>query len=218
MYVKVIKRIFDFVLSLVALIVLFPILLLLTVIGAVAMKGNPFYVQKRPGKIDRKTGQERIMKLIKFRSMTNEKDENGKLLPNKDRLNKYGRLIRALSVDELPSLLNILVGDISIVGPRPLTEKYLAYYTPKERRRHEVRPGLTGLAQCKGRNNLSWEEKFAYDVWYVDNISFWLDVKILFLTVIKVLKREGIGQGSQQPVSLHIERADWVKQEEGAVR
>lgn len=218
MYANGIKRVFDFVLSLAALVVLFPVLLLLTGIGAVAMKGNPFYVQKRPGRIEPKTGQERIMKLIKFRSMTNDKDASGKLLPNKDRLNKYGRLIRALSVDELPSLLNILVGDISIVGPRPLTEKYLDYYTPEERRRHEVRPGLTGLAQCKGRNNLSWEEKFAYDVWYVDHISFWLDVKILFLTLIKVLKREGIGQGEQQPVSLHIERADWIKQEEGVAQ
>ncbi len=206
MYAIFIKRTLDIVLSLFALIVLFPFLALFTLIGAVAMKGNPFYIQKRPGKIDPQTGKERIINLIKFRSMSNAKDENGKLLPNRERLNKYGRFIRALSIDELPSLLNILTGDISIIGPRPLTVKYLDYYFPQERRRHEVSPGLTGLAQCKGRNNLSWEEKFAYDVWYVDNISFFLDVKILFLTVLKVLKREGIGQGEQQPVSLHIER------------
>lgn len=214
MYRKLLKRPFDFLLSLVAIIILFPFLLLFTLIGAIAMKGNPFYVQKRPGKIDKKTGKERIIKLIKFRSMSNAKDKDGNLLPNKQRLNKYGRIIRALSIDELPSLLNILVGDISIIGPRPLTVKYLDYYTEEERRRHEIRPGLTGLAQCKGRNNLSWEEKFAYDVWYVDHVSFWLDVKILFLTVVKVFKREGIGQGDQQPVSLHIERANQKEREE----
>ncbi len=207
MYAKYFKRMFDFLLSLTSLIVLFPFLLMFTLIGAIAMKGNPFYIQKRPGKIIGSTKEERIIKLIKFRSMTNDKDENGNLLPNKQRLNKYGRIIRSLSIDELPSLINILVGDISIVGPRPLTVKYLDYYTPEERRRHEVRPGLTGLAQCKGRNNLSWEEKFNYDVWYVDNISLWLDIKIIFMTVFKVLKRDGIGQGEQQPVSLHIERA-----------
>ena len=213
MYSKFFKRLFDILLSLAALAVLFPFLLVFTVVGAIAMKGNPFYVQKRPGRIDPKTGKERIIKLLKFRSMSNAKDAEGNLLPSKDRLNKYGRLIRALSIDELPSLLNILVGDLSIVGPRPLAVKYLDYYTPEERRRHEVRPGLTGLAQCMGRNNLSWEEKFAYDIEYVDHISLAMDVKIIFRTVRKVLKREGIGQGEKQPVSLHIERADWVKPE-----
>ena len=208
MYAKFFKRALDFVLSLLAIIVLSPFLLIFTIIGAIAMKGNPFFIQKRPGKIDKNTGKERILNLIKFRSMSNAKDENGKLLPNKERLNKYGRIIRALSIDELPSLVNILIGDISIIGPRPLTITYLDYYTEEERRRHEVRPGLTGLAQCMGRNNLSWEEKFAYDVEYVDNVSFALDVKILFKTVLSVLKREGIGQGEKQPVSLHIERAD----------
>ncbi len=207
MYAKYIKRLLDFILALVALSVLSPFLLMFTLVGTIAMKGNPFYVQKRPGKIDPKTGKEKIIKLIKFRSMSNAKDKDGNLLPNKERLNKYGRIIRALSIDELPSLINIIIGDISIVGPRPLTVKYLDYYTPEERRRHQVRPGLTGLAQCKGRNNLSWEEKFAYDVEYVDNISLQQDIKIIFLTVTKVLKREGIGQGEQQPVSLHIERA-----------
>ena len=214
MYANCLKRVLDFTLSLFALIVLSPFLVLFALIGAIAMKGNPFFVQMRPGKIDPTTGKERIIKLLKFRSMSNKKDENGVLLPAKERLNKYGKIIRALSIDELPSLLNILVGDISIVGPRPLTVKYLDYYTPEERRRHSVRPGLTGLAQCKGRNNLSWEEKFAYDLEYVDHITFGMDVKILMLTVVKVFKREGIGQGEKQPVSLHIERADWVKQKE----
>ena len=214
MYANCLKRVLDFTLSLFALIVLSPFLVLFALIGAIAMKGNPFFVQMRPGKIDPTTGKERIIKLLKFRSMSNKKDENGVLLPAKERLNKYGKIIRALSIDELPSLLNILVGDISIVGPRPLTVKYLDYYTPEERRRHSVRPGLTGLAQCKGRNNLSWEEKFAYDLEYVDHITLGMDVKILMLTVVKVFKREGIGQGEKQPVSLHIERADWVKQKE----
>ena len=207
MYRNFFKRALDITLSLFALIVLSPFLLLFTVCGAVAMKGNPFFVQERPGK------GEKVFKLIKFRTMSNAKDKDGKLLPGKERLNKYGRVIRSLSIDELPSLINILRGDLSIIGPRPLTVRYLAYYTEEERRRHEVRPGLTGLAQCMGRNNLSWEEKFAYDIEYVDNLSFALDVKILFKTVLSVLKREGIGQGEQQPVSLHIERADWVKEE-----
>lgn len=208
MYKNFFKRTLDIILSLLALIVLSPFLIIFMISGAIAMKGNPFFIQKRPGKIDSETGEERILKLIKFRSMTNAKDETGKLLPNKERLNKYGRFIRALSIDELPSLINILTGDISIIGPRPLTVAYLPYYTKEERRRHAVRPGLTGLAQCMGRNNLSWEEKFAYDLEYVDNLSFAMDVKILFKTVFSVLKREGIGQGEKQPVSLHIERAE----------
>lgn len=215
MYAHFFKRLFDIVLSFLALVILSPVLILFTLIGAVAMKGNPFYIQQRPGKIDKKTGKERIIKLYKFRSMSNAKDKDGNLLPNKERLNKYGRIIRALSIDELPSLVNIFKGDISIVGPRPLTVKYLDYYTPEERRRHSVRPGLTGLAQCKGRNNLSWEEKFAYDVFYVDHISLWLDIKIICLTFMKVLKREGIGQGEKQPLSLHIERAYMDEQREG---
>ena len=213
MYRKFFKRAMDIALSLFALIVLSPFLLLFIIAGAIAMKGNPFFIQKRPGMIDKKTGKEKILNLYKFRSMTNECDKDGKLLPGKDRLNKYGKIIRTLSIDELPSLINIIRGDLSIVGPRPLAVVYLDYYTPEERRRHEVRPGLTGLAQCSGRNNLSWEEKFAYDVEYVDGVSFWLDVKIIFKTALSVLKREGIGQGEQQPVSLHIERAEMVQKE-----
>ncbi len=213
MYANFFKRVLDFLLSFLAILVFSPFFLFFIIAGSIAMKGNPFFIQRRPGKIDPKTEEERIIKLLKFRSMTNKKDENGKLLPNKDRLNKYGRIIRSLSIDELPSLLNILIGDISIVGPRPLTVAYLPYYTLEERRRHAVRPGLTGLAQCNGRNNLSWEEKFAYDLEYVDNISFSMDVKILIKTVISVFKQEGIGQGEQQPVSLHVERADWVKED-----
>ena len=192
MYAKFFKRFFDFVLSLTALIVLSPILLILTIVGAIAMKGNPFFVQKRPGMINKKTGQERIISLIKFRTMTNERDAEGKLLPDDKRLNKYGKFLRSTSLDELPELINILVGQLSCCGPRPLMVKYIKLYSPEQRRRHEVRPGLTGYAQAYGRNSLTWEKKNKKDVYYVDHISLWFDIKILFKTVAVVLKREGI--------------------------
>ncbi len=192
MYVKFFKRLIDFILSLIALIVLSPVLLILTVIGAVVMKGNPFFVQKRPGMINKKTGQERIISLVKFRTMTNAKDADGKLLPDEKRLVPYGRFLRSTSLDELPSLWNIIKGDIGICGPRPLLVAYLPRYSPEQRRRHEVRPGLTGYAQAYGRNSISWEEKFEKDVYYVDHVSLWLDIKIIFKTVAVVLKREGI--------------------------
>lgn len=195
MYSRFFKRFLDFILSLTALIVLFPILLILTVIGAFAMKGNPFFVQPRPGKKG-KNGKERIFKLIKLRTMSNAKDKEGNLLPDEVRLNKYGRFLRSTSLDELPELLNILKGDMSIVGPRPLLVKYLPRYTETQRRRHDVRPGLTGYAQINGRNAISWEERFAYDVEYVDNITFIGDVKIIFTTVKAVFKRSGITGGT----------------------
>ena len=195
MYSRFFKRFLDFILSLTALIVLFPILLILTVIGAFAMKGNPFFVQPRPGKKG-KNGKERIFKLIKLRTMSNAKDKEGNLLPDEVRLNKYGRFLRSTSLDELPELLNILKGDMSIVGPRPLLVKYLPRYTETQRRRHDVRPGLTGYAQINGRNAISWEERFAYDVEYVDNITFIGDVKIIFGTVKAVFKRSGITSGT----------------------
>ena len=195
MYSRFFKRFLDFILSLTALIVLFPILLILTVIGAFAMKGNPFFVQPRPGKKG-KNGKERIFKLIKLRTMSNAKDKEGNLLPDEVRLNKYGRFLRSTSLDELPELLNILKGDMSIVGPRPLLVKYLPRYTETQRRRHDVRPGLTGYAQINGRNAISWEERFAYDVEYVDNITFIGDVKIIFATVKAVFKRSGITSGT----------------------
>lgn len=186
MYSKLIKRIFDFIISFLALIVLLPVFLILTVIGTIAMKGNPFFVQKRPGRFSKKTGKEKIFSLIKFRTMTNESDGNGNLLPDIDRLNGYGKILRMTSLDELPELVNILKGDMAIVGPRPLLVRYLPYYTPEERRRHSVRPGLTGLAQVNGRNALSWEELFKYDLEYVEGVSFLLDIKILILTIYKV--------------------------------
>lgn len=185
-YGKYIKRTLDFLLSLCAIIGLSPVLLVLTILGAIKMKGNPFFTQERPGK------GEKIFKLIKFRSMTCEKDAQGNLLPDEVRLTGYGKLLRATSLDELPELFNILLGHMSIVGPRPLLVRYLPLYNEEQKHRHDVRPGLTGWAQVNGRNTLSWEDKFRYDVDYVNRISFALDVKIIFMTVKKVFCREGI--------------------------
>lgn len=192
MYAKFLKRAIDIVLSFMALIVLSPVFLILIIAGAIAMKGNPFFAQERPGRINKKTGQERIFKLIKFRTMSNAKDKNGNLLPDDQRLGKYGAILRSTSLDELPELFNILVGHLSICGPRPLLVVYLPRYSAEQRRRHEVRPGLTGYAQAYGRNSLTWEEKFEKDVYYVDHVSFLLDIKILLKTVAVVFKREGI--------------------------
>ena len=186
MYQKYIKRFLDFSLSLFALLVLSPFLILFIILGAIIMKGNPFFTQDRPGK------DEKIFKLIKFRTMTCETDENGELLPDDKRLTKYGKFIRSTSIDELPELINILKGDMSIIGPRPLLVKYLPLYNEQQKQRHLVRPGLTGLAQASGRNAVSWEEKFAFDVEYVHNITFLNDVKIIFKTVGAVFAREGI--------------------------
>lgn len=186
-YARYIKRFMDFILSLCAIIVLSPILLMLTVIGAVVMKGNPFFFQERPGK------NEKIFKLIKFRTMTCEKDKDGKLLPDDQRLTPYGNWLRKCSLDELLELINILKGDMSIVGPRPLLPEYLPYYTEAERHRHDVRPGLSGLAQINGRNAVTWEEKFSWDLKYVGDITFLGDIKIILLTVKKAfIKVEGV--------------------------
>lgn len=207
-YEKYFKRPLDFLLALIALIVLSPVFLLLTVIGAVAMKGNPFFLQKRAGRIDRRTGKERIFRLIKFRTMSNAKDSHGEFLPDEKRLNVYGRFLRSTSCDELPELVNIVKGDMAIVGPRPLVISYLPYYTETERHRHDVRPGLTGYAQIHGRNKLSWEEKFAYDLKYVYHISLKVDASIITNTALKVVERDGIGQGEDCPVSLNVERME----------
>ena len=172
MYAKFFKRVMDFILSFCAAIILSPVLLILVVIGAIEMKGNPFFTQLRPGKVSKKTGEEKIFKLIKFRTMTCEKDKDGNLLPDEERLTKYGRFLRSTSLDELPELLNIIKGDMSIVGPRPLLVKYLPLYNKQQRTRHNVRPGLTGLAQVNGRNTTNWEERFEFDVKYVNNITF----------------------------------------------
>lgn len=210
MYAKFLKRFLDFLLSLLALSVLSPILLLLCVIGAIAMGGNPFFVQPRPGKKD-KNGKEKIFKLIKFRTMSNKTDENGKLLPDEVRLNGYGRFLRTTSLDELPELMNILIGDMSIVGPRPQLVRDMTFMTAQQRRRHDVRPGLTGLAQVSGRNNITWEQKFQYDLQYIDSgITLWADMKIILQTVGKVLKRsDTVREGTASDLDF----GDWLMQE-----
>ena len=185
MYRNFFKRFFDFILSLMALMVLSPVLLVLTVLGWIKMKGNPFFTQLRPGK------DEKIFKLIKFRTMTCETDANGDLLPDEQRMTRYGQVLRSTSLDELPELINILKGDMSIVGPRPQLVRDMVFMTPEQRVRHSVRPGLSGLAQVSGRNNISWEEKFEYDLQYINSgITLWNDIKIVFMTVGKVFKRE----------------------------
>ena len=208
MYAKFFKRFLDFSLSLIALIVLSPLLLILCIVGAIAMRGNPLFRQLRPGKKG-KDGKEKIFKLIKFRTMSNAKDENGKLLPDSKRLNKYGKFLRSTSLDELPELWNILVGDMSIVGPRPLLVDYLPYYTEDERKRHDVRPGLTGLAQINGRNLLNWNERFELDVKYVQTQSIKNDFNIIIKTIMKVIKRKDIVVGSDHVMKrLDVERKE----------
>lgn len=189
MYKNCFKRIFDFLLSLLAVIVLSPLLIVLTIIGAIGMKGNPFFTQFRPGKKD-KSGQEKIFKLIKFRTMTNEKDKDGNLLSDEKRLNKYGKFLRSTSLDELPELFNILKGDMAIIGPRPLLVKDMVFMSEEQRKRHNVRPGLSGLAQVNGRNNIIWEQKLEYDLKYIDNITMFRDIYLIIKTIFKVFKRE----------------------------
>ena len=204
MYAKFLKRLFDFMLALIGLLVLSPVLLILMVLGAVKMKGNPFFTQARPGK------NEKIFKLIKFRSMTCEKDGQGNLLPDEKRLTKYGKLLRSTSLDELPELINILKGDMSIVGPRPQLVRDMVFMTPEQRVRHSVRPGLTGLAQVSGRNNITWEEKFAYDLQYINGgIILRNDLKIIFMTVKKVFRREDtVREGTVSDMDF----GDWLLQ------
>ena len=197
MYAKYMKRLLDILLSGMGLIILSPVFVILTLAGAIAMGGNPFFTQLRPGKIDPKTGKERIFKLVKFRSMNNKKDKDGNFLPDDVRLSKYGRILRSTSLDELPELWNIFRGDMSIVGPRPLLVEYLPYYTEQERHRHDVRPGLTGWAQVNGRNSVDWDKRFQYDVYYIENISFVFDLKVIVKTVEAVFNRKGIHANTQ---------------------
>lgn len=186
MYSNFLKRWFDFTASICGFLILSPIFLCVATCSAVANNGRAFFLQPRPGK------DGKIFKVIKFKTMNDRADAQGNLLPDAERLTKLGAFIRKTSLDEIPQLLNVIKGDMSLVGPRPLLVQYLPLYNEKQSRRHEVRPGITGWAQVNGRNALSWQQKFAYDVWYVDNLSFWLDLKILFLTVKKVFVREGI--------------------------
>ena len=210
MYAGFLKRFFDFCLALIALSILSPFLLILTVIGCVAMKGNPFFVQPRPGKKGR-DGKEKIFYLLKFRTMTNERDENGELLPDEQRLKGYGKFLRSTSLDELPELLNILAGHMAIVGPRPQLVRDMTFMSEEQRRRHDVRPGLTGFAQVNGRNNITWEQKFEYDLQYIDSgITFMSDMKIIFKTALKVIKRsDTVREGTVSDIDF----GDWLMQE-----
>lgn len=191
MYKHFFKRFFDFWISLTALLVLSPILIVITLWLTIANKGaGAFFTQERPGK------DAKIFKVIKFKSMTDERDAEGKLLPDAQRLTKVGRFVRSTSIDELPQLINVLKGDMALIGPRPLLVQYLPLYSPEQARRHEVRPGITGWAQVNGRNLCKLSKKFEYDVWYVDNCSFKTDIKIIFLTIKKILTRSDIGEGA----------------------
>ena len=191
MYKHFIKRILDIALTLLVLIMLSPFILILFILLLIANQGSPLFFQDRPGK------NNKVFRLVKFKTMNERKDANGKLLPDKDRLTPIGRFIRSTSMDELPQLINVFKGDMSLVGPRPLLIKYLPLYNPQQARRHEVRPGITGWTQVNGRNSLSWNQKFELDIYYVDNLSFTLDIKILWLTIVKVFKREGISQSGE---------------------
>lgn len=195
MYTNVVKRIIDLLFSLITLIVVLPILVFISVLIVLVNKQYPLFFQQRPGK------NGKIFKLIKFRTMRDIYDESGNQLPDKYRITKIGRFIRSASLDELPQLINVLKGDMSLIGPRPLLVKYLPLYSKEQARRHEVKPGITGWTQVNGRNALSWVEKFKLDVWYVDHVSFMLDLKIILLTVKKVLVREGINQSGQATTS-----------------
>lgn len=207
MYAKYIKRPMDFFLSLCAIIVLSPVLLVLMILGAIKMKGNPFFTQLRPGK------DEKIFKLIKFRTMTCETDENGELLPDEKRLTRYGKLLRATSLDELPELFNILKGDMAVIGPRPQLVRDMVFMTDTQRLRHTVRPGLSGLAQVNGRNAIKWENKLAFDLEYIESITFFGDLKLIFKTLFKVFKREGI---SEEGMETALDYGDYLLQK-GAI-
>lgn len=194
MYRLYFKRLFDFLAALLLFVVLSPFILLITILLLWANRGKPFFTQDRPGYREKK------IRIIKFKSMTDERDENGRLLPDKDRLTAVGAMLRKTSLDELPQLLNVLKGDMSLVGPRPLLFKYLPLYGPEQKRRHEVRPGITGWAQVNGRNSISWTEKFRHDIYYVDHLSFALDLRILWMTLLKVVRREGVNQSADRPM------------------
>lgn len=201
-YERFVKRPLDFLLALVAIIVLFIPMLIVALLVRINLGSPVVFSQNRPGRF------ERIFRMNKFRSMTNQRDSEGKLLPDKKRLTKFGKILRATSMDELPELFNILKGDMSFIGPRPLSVLYLPYYTEEEQHRHDVRPGLTGLAQVNGRNSLSWEQKFEMDLQYVSHITFWGDVKIFIQTILVVFQHKDIGQAEQAPISLHILRGE----------
>lgn len=194
MYKELLKHLLDFFIALIVFLTLCPLFLILILLLSIQNKGKPFFFQERPGK------NQKPFKIIKFKTMTDAKDQEGNLLPDNLRLTKLGRIMRKLSLDELPQLINVLKGDMSLVGPRPLLYKYIPLYSKEQLRRHEVRPGITGWAQVNGRNSISWTKKFELDVYYVNNVSFLLDLKILWLTVLKVIKKEGVNQTEDRPM------------------
>lgn len=197
MYKQFFKRFLDFWISLIALICISPVLLVVTIWLHFANKGaGPFFMQERPGK------DAKIFKVIKFKTMTDERDADGKLLPDAQRLTKVGRFVRSTSIDEIPQLLNVLKGDMALIGPRPLLVKYLPLYSEEQMRRHEVRPGISGWAQCHGRNSISWSEKFKLDVWYVDHCTLWTDLKVIWITIMKVIKRADINNETGQSATI----------------
>lgn len=211
MYKHFFKRILDFTIVFIALLIIWPILLIITIWLHFANKGaGAFFYQERIGR------NEKPFKIIKYKSMTDERDENGELLPDAQRLTKVGKFVRSTSIDELPQLINVLKGDMSLIGPRPLPKVYLAYYTEEEAHRHDVRPGISGWAQVNGRKNITWDKKLEADVYYVNNISLWLDIKILFMTLYKVVKRESVGVETSGNVSLYdtrdVQRPEYVKE------
>lgn len=206
LYKQFFKRFWDIALSLLALSVLSWLFIILTIVGAIAMKGNPFFIQKRPGKKD-KNGNEKIFRLIKFRTMSNAKDKDGNLLPDDKRLNGYGRFLRSTSLDEFPEALNILKGDMSIIGPRPQLIKDLVFMNEEQRKRHNVRPGLSGLAQVNGRNNITWEQKFEYDLQYTSRISIWKDLGLIFKTIGKMFSRSDV---AREGTESDIDFGDWL--------
>ncbi len=209
LYKPFFKRFWDVVLSGLAIIVLSPILLILSLLGLIFMKGNPFFTQKRPGK-KCKDGAEKIFKLIKFRTMSNKKDDSGNLLPDELRLNKYGKFLRSTSLDELPELFNIFVGDMSVIGPRPQLVRDMVFMSDQQRHRHDIRPGLSGLAQVNGRNNITWEQKFEYDLKYIKSINLFGDIGLIFKTVFKVFKRaDTVRDGTESDIDF----GDWLLQE-----
>ena len=210
MYKHFFKRILDFTIVFIALLIIWPILLIITIWLHFANKGaGAFFYQERIGR------NEKPFKIIKYKSMTDERDDNGELLPDAQRLTKVGKFVRSTSIDELPQLINVLKGDMSLIGPRPLPKVYLAYYTEEEAHRHDVRPGISGWAQVNGRKNITWDKKLESDIYYVNSISLWLDIKILFLTIYKVVKRESVGVETSGNVSLYdtrgIQRPEYVK-------
>ncbi|MBI1184870.1 lipid carrier--UDP-N-acetylgalactosaminyltransferase [bacterium] len=194
MYRLFFKRIFDILISLLVLVIVSPLFILTIVLLLFQNNGKPFFYQSRPGK------NHKEFKIIKFKSMNDKRGADGKLLPDIERMTPLGKFVRKLSIDELPQLFNVLKGEMSLIGPRPLLFKYIELYSPEQNRRHEVMPGITGLAQVKGRNSISWAEKFEYDIFYVNNLSLWLDIKILVLTFLKVIKTEGVNQSDTRPM------------------